>query len=79
MSLSICGQHRSRSACAFAQSDQGLRCPQSESFDTKECFNEEQKPGRDFAHVQDYLNPHVLHMFEGSFSFDAAQFSMVTS
>ena len=27
----ICGQRMPRSACAFAQSDQGLRCPLTES------------------------------------------------
>ena len=31
VSLSICGQQRSRSTCASAQSDQCLHCPQTES------------------------------------------------
>ena len=32
VSPDISGQRRPRSACAFAQSDQGLRCPQTEIF-----------------------------------------------
>ena len=32
MSLSICRQQRPRSACAFAQSDQSLCCPLTDSF-----------------------------------------------
>ena len=40
----ICGQRRPRSACAFAQSDQGLHCPLTESLDTMECMNDEQTP-----------------------------------
>ena len=43
MSSIICGQRRSRSACASAQSDQDLHCPLSESLDTTECMNGEQK------------------------------------
>ena len=30
----ICGQRRPRSACAYAQADQGLHCPLTESMDT---------------------------------------------
>ena len=30
-------------------------------------------PGRDFAHVQDDVNPHILRMFKGTFSLDAAK------
>ena len=33
------GQRRPRSDFANAQSDQGLRCPHTESLDTIECFN----------------------------------------
>ena len=29
-------------------------------------------PGRDFAHVQDDANPHILRMLEGTTSLDAA-------
>ena len=32
-----------------AQSDQGLRCPLTESLDTIECINREQRPGWDSA------------------------------
>ena len=41
----IGGQQRPRSTCASAQSDQGLHCPLTESFDTTECVTGEQKPG----------------------------------
>ena len=34
----MCGQRRPRSDCAYAQSDLGLRCPQTELLDTIECF-----------------------------------------
>ena len=67
----MCGQRRSRSDCADAQSGQGLRCPQTESFDTIDCFNGEQVPS-----VQDDVNPHILHMFEGTFSLDASRVYM---
>ena len=40
VSSGICGQWRPRSACASAQSDQGLRCPLPESLDTIECIKE---------------------------------------
>ena len=41
VSLGICGQQRPRSACASAQSDQGLCCPLTESFDTIKCIRGE--------------------------------------
>ena len=56
VSSGICGHRRPRSACASAQSDLGIRCPQTESPDTTDRFNEEQMPGRDCAHVQDNMN-----------------------
>ena len=40
----ICGQRRSWSDCAKAQSDQGFRCPRPESMDTIECISGEQGP-----------------------------------
>ena len=40
----------------------------AESIDTTGCFNEEQKPGWGFVHVQDDVNPHILRMLEGTFS-----------
>ena len=39
VSSGICGQRRPRSACASAQSDQGLWYPLTESLDTIECIN----------------------------------------
>ena len=50
-----------------AQSDQGLHCPLTESLDTTECLNGEQRPGQYFAHAQADLNLHILCMFEGTF------------
>ena len=43
----IFGQQRPRSACASAQSDQGLRCPHTESLDTIECSSGEEMLGLD--------------------------------
>ena len=37
-----------------AQSDQDLHCPLTESLDTTECMNREQRPGWYCAHVQDF-------------------------
>ena len=51
----ICGQRRPRSACAFAQSDQGLLCPSTESLATTKCINESKGPGDTFVHAQDDL------------------------
>ena len=53
VSSGICGQRRPRSACAFAQSDQGLHIPLTESLNTITCTKVEQMPGWDFAHAQD--------------------------
>ena len=44
-----------RSACASAQSHQGLGCPPADSFDTIECFNRKQMPGWDFAHARRHI------------------------
>ena len=55
-----------------AQFDRCLHCPLTESLDTTECLNGEQRPGRYFAHAQDDLNLRTLQMFEGTFSFDVA-------
>ena len=49
----------------------GLPCPLTESLDTTEWLNEEQRPWWHFARAQDDLNMGILRMFEGSFSFDA--------
>ena len=51
-SSGVCGQRRPRSACASAQSDQGLHCPLTISLGTSECMIVEQMPGRYFVHVQ---------------------------
>ena len=45
VSSGIYGQQRPRSACASAQSDQGLCCELTELLDDTECMNEEQRPG----------------------------------
>ena len=50
-----------------AQTDQGRHY-------ATECMNCEQRPEGYFAPVQDDLNMHILRMFEGTFSFDEAQF-----
>ena len=47
-------QQRPRSVCAFAQSNQGLRCPLTELLDTTKCETEEQQmPRSDFMHAWD--------------------------
>ena len=50
VSLGICGQRRPRSACASAQSDQGLHCPLAGSLGTIKCLNGVYMPERNFAH-----------------------------
>ena len=54
------------------QSDKGLCCPQTEALDTIECFRREQILGRTVI-VQECVNPHILLMFEGISSLEAAQ------
>ena len=54
---------RPRSAYASMQSDQVLHCQLTESLDTTECMNGEQRPRRYFAPLQDGLNLHILCMF----------------
>ena len=58
-----------RSACASAQSDQGLHCLLTESMDTTECLK---GPDYIFAHAQNNLNLCILHMLEGPFLLDMA-------
>ena len=55
----IRGQRRHRSDSADAQSDQSLHCPLTESLDTMDCINLEQRPGWDLAHAQDDVNLHI--------------------
>ena len=58
----ICAQQRPRSACAFAQSDQGIHCPVTESLDTIECISGEQMPGWHFVHVwNEFESVHFAH------------------
>ena len=63
VSSGACEQRRPRSACAFAQSDQGLHCSLTELLDTTEYMTGEQMPGLHFAHAQGDLNLRILRMF----------------
>ena len=45
--------------------------PLRESLDTTECINGEQRPGWDFV-LQVDVNPHIMHMLEGTISLDTA-------
>ena len=67
VSLGICRQRRPRSACASAQSDQGLHCPLTESLDTTECMNGDQRPEWYLAHVQDDLNQRIFSHIQRHF------------
>ena len=67
VSSGICGQRRPGSACASAQSDQGLCCPLTESLDTVECINGEQMPGWDFVHARDE-SVHFAHALRHIFA-----------
>ena len=49
------------------KSDQGLHCLLTESLDTTECINGEQRQGFYFEHAQGDLNLHFLYMFESTF------------
>ena len=48
------------SMCLHSVYDESLCCPLTESFDTIECINAEQRPGWAFVHGQDDLNVHFL-------------------
>ena len=52
--------------------DQRLHCPLIESLGSTASINGEQRPRCYFAHAQDILNLHNLHMFKGNFLLDAA-------
>ena len=69
VSSDICGQQRPRSACASAQSDQGLDCPLTEILDTTECMDIEQRSALYFVHAKNDLYSCILRMFEGNFFF----------
>ena len=73
VSSRIYGQWRPRSACASAQSDQGLHYPLTKSQDTIEYMNGDQSTGWYTAHVQDDVNPYILRMLEDTFAHDKAQ------
>ena len=51
VSSGICGQQWPRSACAFAQYDQRLRCLLTELLTIIECISWEQMPGSHFVHA----------------------------
>ena len=59
------------------QADQGLHCLLTDSYDTTECVNEEQRPGYNFAHAQNDLNLRILHMFKGTVSLDVFQITVL--
>ena len=72
-----CGQRRARSACASAQSDQGLRCPLTESLDTIERINGEQMSRWDLRRRGMNLIMCILLMLENIFSLGAAHIVIV--
>ena len=72
----IWGQRRPRSACASAQSDQGLHYPLIESLDTTESMMESEGSD-DTSRVQDVVNPYIVRMLEGTFSLGTTQVSQV--
>ena len=74
-----CGQQRPRSACASAQSDQGLQFPLTESLDTTECMNEFIGSRSYVAHAEDDLNLRILLVFEGTISLGAAHISLLVN
>ena len=50
-----------------AKSNQGIHFPLTESLDTIEGMNGEQRPVYYFAYAQDDLDLRILRMFEGTF------------
>ena len=76
-SSDICGQRRPRSACASAQSDQGLHYPLIETLDTTESMMESEGSD-DTSRMQDVVNPYILRMLEGPFSLGTTQVSFRT-
>ena len=70
VSSGICGQRMPRS---FAQSDQGLHCPLTESLDTTEYTNGEHSL-RKCAGLSEFM--HFAYV-KGTFSFDAANINTV--
>ena len=60
------------------QSNKGLFCPLTESQDTLHYINGEPRPGWDLARSQDKVNPHILHMLEGTFTLGDAHIMQLT-
>ena len=52
VSSDICRPRRPRSACASAQSVQGIHCKLKESLNTIDCMNGEQRPGWYFTNAR---------------------------
>ena len=71
LSSGICGQRRSRSVCASAQSDQGFYYPLTESLDTAESMNGENIPVKTLGIRKIICLFGFLRMFEGTFFLDA--------
>ena len=53
----------SQSSFQTVQSEQGLLCPLTESLDTTECFNGEQRIAWNFVHMQHDAIPHFRKHF----------------
>ena len=68
MSSEMCRQRRPRSDCAFAQSDQCLRCPLTESLGNTECISGKQRPVWYFVHTEDDPKLRISCMFEDIFA-----------
>ena len=58
----ICGQRRTWSACAFAQADQGLRCPLTESMDIVVYVDEQRMSRSDSTDAHAHLDLRCSHM-----------------
>ena len=67
VSSGICEQRRPRSACASAQSDQGLHCPLTESLDIAEYMNGDQGPDETLRMRRMNLNLCVFRLFVDTF------------
>ena len=61
----MCAQRRFKSACAFAQSDQSLRCPHEETLHLGYLKYGQWRFWSDFANAQADLNLCWAHMSEG--------------
>ena len=65
--------HMLAGTAQISQSDQDLGCLQTETLATMECFSGRQMQEWDFAHEQDNVSLHILHVLKGTFSLDTAQ------